>query len=293
MKRFIRRIAAVALASALLLPVSCSGFLGTEINAEAASKTAKLSKTSLTMTDSTKSYTIKLTTSVKKSKISWKASIKAGTAEGAEPCISMKVSKDKKKVTVIPLRNGKGTITCIAGNKTLKCSYTVKFPAPVESKFDNLTEYLLINGVDSNGDRIKDFGKLSASNATCSVYGYYLGSNSIRFDIAGSYNDTSDYFTVSFFISRDGNVSDVKITERVGHVDIYKASVTSRAASAFTKGCKKVNFYTEIQPGATQYLDSCESMAQKNFDISLQCIDQYLNNTLGYGVRNIGFINYK
>lgn len=94
-----------------------------------------------------------------------------------------------------------------------------------------------------------------------------------------------------FIRSRDICLRD--ISERVGHEDIYKASITSREASAFKKGCKTVNFYTEIQPGAPQYLDSCEAMARKNFDVSLQCIDQYLNNTLGCGVQNIGFVNYK
>lgn len=293
MNNVLKKMAVAVLVTILIVPVS-----GAELpklaGIEAYAKTSdKLSKKSLTMTDAGKKYILKLTTSAKKSKISWKVSIKAGTSEAAEPCIDMKVSGNRKKVTITPLRNGKGTITCIVGAKKLKCPYTVKFPNTVVSKFDNLTEYLQINGVSSNGDTIKDFGQISTSGATCSVYGYYLGSDRVRLDIGGSYDNTSDYFTVSFFISRDGNVSDVKITERVGHVDIYKASITSREAKAFRKGCKTVKFYTEIQPGASQYLDSCEAMAQKNFDVSLQCIDQYLNNTLGYGVQNIGFVNYK
>lgn len=34
-------------------------------------------------------------------------------------------------------------------------------------------------------------------------------------------------------------------------------------------------------------------MAQKCFDESLQCINQYLTSNFSYGLQNIGFVNYK
>lgn len=262
---------------------------------EAYAKTAsKLSAKKLTMTDADKSYTIKLTTSVKKSKINWEATISAKTAESAEPCISMKISNNKKKVTVTPLRDGKGTIICTVGGKKLKCAYTVKLPVQVVSHFGDLNNYLLINANSGVGSQQSvSFGQLKTSDASCTVYGYHNNDNLISFDISGFYNDTSDYFTVSFDLTGDGNVSNVIIHERVGIQNIYKATMTSRKASAFKKGCKTVNFYTEIEPGASQYLSSCESMAQKCFDESLQCINQYLTSNFSYGLQNIGFVNYK
>ena len=254
--------------------------------------TSKLSRRSLTMTQASKSYTLKLKTNDKKPKVSWKATIKAENAEDAEPCIRMSVSGNKKSVKITPLRDGKGTIICTVGKKKLKCPYTVELPVTVVSHYSDLTNYLDMNGTVSGSDRIKNFGDFTTSDARGAVYGYFMGPDMMRFDVSGSYNDTSDYYTVSFYIGSDGNVSNVAVRERVGAQEIYKASITSRAASAFKKGCKNINFYTEIQPGATQYMSSCEEMSQKCFDEALQCVRAAIA-PLGYDLPSIGFVNYK
>ncbi len=296
MNKFLKRMAAVTLSAALIIPAyanaapTCSGAYTIDAYAK---NTAKLSKKNLKMTDAGKKYTIKLTTSAKKPQINWSSTIKAGTAEGAEPCISMKVSSNKKKVTVTPLRNGQGTIVCSIGKKKLKCSYTVKFPEQITSHFSELADYLEINGYNSGGVRVKEFGDFNVSDAKCTVYGYYEGRDSIRFDVGGTYDNTSDYFNVTFHVLSNGQVNDVSVRERVGSQDIYQASITLRAASAFSKGCKNIDFYTTLEPGASQSLDSCSSLAKKNFDVVLRSVDQCLRTNFGYGVQNIGFVNYK
>ena len=293
MNKFYKKIVAVALAVAIAVPI-CGADL-TEPNAvDAYAKAAdKLSKKSIKMTDAWKSYTLKLTTSAKKSKINWKATIKAGTAEGAEPCINMKVSGNRKKVTITPLRDGQGTIVCIVGKKKLKCTYTVKFPAQVVSHFSELADYLEINGYNSGGVPVKEFGEFNVADAKSTVYGYFEGRDSIRFDVGGAYNDTSDYFNVTFHVRSNGQVTDISVRERVSSQDIYKATISSRSADAFTKGCKNVNFYTTLEPGVSQSLDSCESLAQKSFDVALRSVDQCLQKNFSYGIQNIGFVNYK
>lgn len=297
MNKFLKRMAAVTLSAALIIPAyanaapTCSGAYTIDAYAK---NTAKLSKKNLKMTDAGKKYTIKLTTSVKKSKINWEATINAKTAESAEPCISMKISKNKKKVDITPLRDGDGTIICTVGGKKLKCSYTVMLPEKIVSRFSDFADYLQINGRGNIGNQQSvEFGQIKTSDAACTIYGYYKNSNLVSFDVTGFYNNTSDYFTVSFDLSGDGKVSNVIIHERVGTQNIYKATITSRKADAFKKGCRSVDFYTEIESGASQYLSSCESMAQKCFDESLQSINQYLTSNFSYSLQNIGFVNYK
>ena len=297
MNKFLKRMAAVTLSAALIIPAyanaapTCSGAYTIDAYAK---NTAKLSKKNLKMTDAGKKYTIKLTTSVKKSKINWEATINAKTAESAEPCISMKISKNKKKVDITPLRDGEGTIICTVGGKKLKCLYTVMLPKKIVSRFSDFADYLQINGRGNIGNQQSvEFGQIKTSDAACAIYGYYKNSNLVSFDVTGFYNNTSDYFTVSFDLSGDGKVSNVIIHERVGTQNIYKATITSRKADAFKKGCRSVDFYTEIESGASQYLSSCESMAQKCFDESLQSINQYLTSNFSYSLQNIGFVNYK
>lgn len=283
MNKTIKRIVAVALAIALSIP-------GTSVYAKS---TDRLSKTKITMTDTSKTYTLKLISKAKKSKIKWESNVKADNAEAAGQNISLKVSTDKKKVSITPLKSGKGQIVCTVGKKKLICSYTVNLPEKVDSHFSDVVDYLQINSVNAVGTDNLNFGEIQLSNAYTNVYGYYEGESRMRFDVGGGYTGTSDYFTATFYVDNSGKVTDVVIRERAGSTYIYKATRASAKAASIKKGCKSITFSTIPEPGVTQTSDTCNTLAQRVFDVALQSVNQALVNKLGYGISSIGFTNYK
>ena len=81
-----------------------------------------------------KNYKIKLS-NAGKSKVTWKVK----KAKGISSPVLKVVSKNKKGITVAPLRNGDGTIVCKVGKKRLECFYSVYLKQETEEADKNLT----------------------------------------------------------------------------------------------------------------------------------------------------------
>lgn len=279
MNKVLKRILAIVLAVALIIPSS-----GT-VTAQAAKKKVKLSAKSITLTEKGKPYTVSVKNTAKKAKMSWSFT---STDSDATP-ITITPSSDKKKITIIALTGGSGTITCMVGKKKYKCKYKVSLP--VISNFSTLTEYIDNNGSYSTKGQMVTSGILTAGTDSHTIYMYSHanGSDSLGIDLQGSDSVTQENYTLSFLVSSDGTVTDLSISAGKNFSTDWTARIASISATKLSG--KGTSFYNVVYP---EYLTgpqitSYQSKAAARYKTCISIIDSYLNEKFGYGVDTLGF----
>lgn len=279
MNNVFKKILAIALAAAIAIPSAGA------VTAQAAKKVVKLSTKSITLTEKGKPYTVSIKNTAKRAKISWSYT---STETDATP-ITITPSSDKKKITIMALTGGSGTITCKVGKKKYTCKYKVSLP--VVSNFSTLMAYIDNNGSYSTKGQMVTSGKLTygTDSHTIYMYSHANDTDSIGIDLQGSDSVTHENYTLSFLITPDGIVNDMSISAGTNFSTDWTARITSIKATKLSG--KGTSFYNIVYP---EYLTgpqitSYQSKAAARYKTCISKIDSYLNGKFGYGVDTLGF----
>lgn len=270
-RNLLTKAVAIALAAVMILPAS-------GITAQAAKKQAKLSKSTLALTDADETYKLSVSGTGKKDKIKW--SVKQTSDDESGKAVSYTVSKNKKSISIKALANGSGTFTCKAGKKSLKCNFTVTL-----STLDQLRVYIDQNGeVNGDGDKL-----ISADLDNGSIFLSNSKDNSvfIRTDLS----DGSEYTDTTWITLYKDGTGTVAITKSKSDNEddmVYDASVDDDFSLSQITKANNIKFNIDSKADG-----DWNTEANKALDTSLAAIDTYFTTKGGFGLADIGIVNYK